>query len=427
MAKGVKATWELPSAAFFSLPPMEMVLHMLIAFTYLPGFVTLVLHGMPTVWRGRHRLIFCWLIFIQAVHPGRKTLEEMARWTPATITAWRFGRLLKAAYWNVHLLVSWLAQDLLVTLPPPANGILYRFGDGSHADKRGTKNPVAQKGRISKHHPWFFGLRFVLLMAAWDGYRVPAGFRLILPKRHTAYRSENALFREMVGEFVPPSWAKLVIVGGDAAYGSKANRRMVQDRDKTDGARRWGFVFAIARTWKTVEDKSLKNLVTHVPHKYYQCTRVPSEGRKGRKTFWTYSTCLGLRHVGDVTVVLSKKGRNMGPQHTKILVTNLAALTPSQVVCIYQKRWAIELLNWELKSGLGLGEHQVSGDTNRSEKSVGIAVLAYLLVLRVCPHEIVPGKPWSIFQLQHALRLRVMTNQVEHQVKVKMAKACKAA
>ena len=177
---------------------------MLIAFTYLPGFVTMVFRGMPTVWRGRHRLIFCWLIFMQAVHPGRKTLEEMARWTPATITAWRFGRLLKAAYWNVHLLVSWLAQDLLATLPAPANGILYLFGDGSHADKRGTKNPVAQKGRISQHHPWFFGLRFVLLMAAWDGYRIPVGFRLILPKRHADYRSENALFREMVGEFVPP-------------------------------------------------------------------------------------------------------------------------------------------------------------------------------------------------------------------------------
>jgi Transposase DDE domain len=401
---------------------------MLIAFTYLPGFVTMVFRGMPTVWRGRHRLIFCWLIFMQAVSPGRKTLEEMARWTPVTLTAWRFGRLLKAAYWNVHLIVHWLAQDLVATLPAPANGILYLFGDGSHADKRGTKNPVAQKGRRSKHHPWFFGLRFVLLMAAWDGYRVPVSFRLILPKRHAAYRSENVLFREMVEEFVPPRWAKLVIVGGDAAYGSKANMRMVQARDKADPARRWGFVFAIARTWKTVEEKSLKNLVTHVPQKYYQCTRVPrAYGRKGRQTFWTYSTRLCLRHVGDVTVVLSKKGRNVSPQHTKILVTNLAEWTPSQVVCIYQKRWAIELLHWELKSGLGLGEHQVSGDINRSEKSVGIAVLAYLLVLRVCHHEIVPGKPWSIFQLQHALRLRVMTNQVEHNVKVKMAKTRKAA
>jgi hypothetical protein len=264
-------------------------------------------------------------------------------------------------------------------------------------------------------------------MAAWDGYRVPAGFRLMLPKRHAGYRSANALLREMVGAFVPPSGAKLVMVGGDAAYGSKAHMRMVQDRDKADGARRWGLVCAIARTWQTVEGKSRNNLVTHVPHKYSQGTRVPREGSKGRKTFWTYSTSLGLRHGGDVTVVLSKKGRNTGPQPTKLLVTNLAAWTPSQVVGIDQKRWAIALLHWELKSGLGLGEHQVSGDTNRSEKSVGIAVLAYLFVLRACHHEIVPGKPWSIFQLQHALRLRVMTNQVEHTVKVKMAKTRKAA
>jgi hypothetical protein len=263
--------------------------------------------------------------------------------------------VLKAAYWNVHLLVSWLAQDLLVTLPPPANGILSLFGDDSHADKRGAKNPVAQKGRIRKHHPWFFGLRFVLLMAAWDDYRMPVGFRLILPKRHAAYRSENALFREMVEAFVPPRWTKLVIVGGDAADASKANMRMVQDRDKADATRRWGFVFAIARTWKTVEEKSLKNLVTHTPHKYYQCTRVPrAHGRKGRKTFWTYSTRLGLRHVGDVTVVLSKKGRHVSPQQTKILVTNLAALTPSQVVCIYQKRWAIEIFQPDYDSSQSL-------------------------------------------------------------------------
>jgi Transposase DDE domain len=405
-----------------------MALRMLMAFTYLPGFVTLVFRGMPTVWRGRHRLIFCWLVFMHAVHPGRHTLEEMARWTPASITAWRFGRLLKAAYWNVHLLVHWLAQDLLATLPPPPHGILYLFGDGSHADKRGAKNPVAQRGRTGRSHPWFFGLRFVVVMAAWDGYRVPVSFRLILPKRHVGYRSENALFREMVGEFIPPHWAKLVIVGGDAAYGSKANMQMVQDRDQADAARRWAFVFAIARTWKTVEEKTLKNLVTHVPHQYYQRTRVPRESAgRGRRTFWTYHTQLGLRHVGDVTVVLSKRGRNNGPKQTKILVTNLAMLTPSQIVGIYQKRWAVEVLHWELKSGLGLGEHQVSGDKDRSEKSIGIAVLAYLFVLRVCHHEIVRGKPWSIFQLQHALRLRVLTTQIEHNVKTNMAKARKAA
>jgi hypothetical protein len=54
-------------------------------------------------------------------------------------------------------------------------------------------------------------------MAAWDGYRVPVGCRLMLPQRHASYRSEHALFRAMVGACVPPRWAKLVIVGGEVA------------------------------------------------------------------------------------------------------------------------------------------------------------------------------------------------------------------
>jgi hypothetical protein len=138
-----------------------------------------------------------------------------------------------------------------------------------------------------------FGLRFVLLMAAWDGYRMPRGFRLILPKRHANYRSENDLFRKMVGECVSPPWAKLVIVGGDAAYGSLANMQMVPAQDHEDTARRWASVFAIARTWKTMEEKTIKNLVTLVPHTYYQRTWVPREqARNSRKTFCTYHTCL---------------------------------------------------------------------------------------------------------------------------------------
>jgi len=56
-----------------------------------------------------------------------------------------------------------------------------------------------------------------------------------------------------------------------------------------------------------------------------------------------YQTRLCLRHVGDVTVVLSKTGRNVSPSKTKILVTNLADLTPRYIVYAYQKRWAIEI------------------------------------------------------------------------------------
>ncbi len=98
-------------------------------------------------------------------------------------------------------------------------------------------------------------------------------------------------------------------------------------------------------------------------------------------------------------MVLRKKGRNLGPKNTKILVTNLPELTPRQVVSIYQKRWAIEIVNWKLKSGLGLGQHQVSGGEKRRTNSLGIAVLAYLFLLRACHEEVTLGQSWSIFQL----------------------------
>jgi hypothetical protein len=80
-----------------------MALPMMIAFTYLPAFVTVYFQDMPGVWKSHHRLMLCWLICMQAIHPGRNTLQEMARWTPAAITAWRFSRLLKATYWKVHV------------------------------------------------------------------------------------------------------------------------------------------------------------------------------------------------------------------------------------------------------------------------------------------------------------------------------------
>jgi Transposase DDE domain len=400
----------------------------MVTVTYLPLFVTILFRGMPGIWKSRHRLILCWLIFMQALFPGRKTLEELARWTPASITVWRFRRLLKASYWNVHLLVEWWVQEALHTLPPPKDGALYLVGDGSHKPKRGTQNPLGQKGRKSEHQPWFFGIRFALLIANWDVYRLPVAFRLIRPKRHPAYQPENALFRAMVDDFVPPAWATRIIVTGDAAYGSQENMQMVLDRDAHDPARRWGFVFAIARTWKTAEGKAIKNLVTHLPRTYYQRTRIPRlPASTGCKTFWVYSTCLCLRHIGDVTVVLSKKGRNVGPKHTKILVTNLDEWTPRQVVCAYQRRWPVEQINRELKTDLGLGEHQVSGEEGRIEHSFGMAVLAYLLLIRVCHQDILPGKPWSVAQLQHVLRLRVITNQVEHNVKTRLTNARKVA
>ena len=276
-----------------------------------------------------------WLIVMQALFPGRKTVAELARWTPAHDSP--SGDVAACSKRPTGTFIGSSTGGLIRLIP-------YRhlkmgtldLGDGSDKPKRGP-NPLAQKGRKSQYDPWFFGVRFALLIVSWDVFRLPVAFRLIRPKSHPKYQTENALFREMVGRFNPPAWAKVVIVEGDAAYGSQDNMKMVLQRDAS-GPGAWGFVFAIARTWKTVEGKAIKDLVTHLPRQYYRRTWVPRiPVGNGRQSFWVYSTRLCLRHVGDVTVVLSKTGRNVGPNQTKILVTNLTELTPRHMVFAYQK------------------------------------------------------------------------------------------
>lgn len=96
----------------------------MIKVTYLPAFVTHLFRGMPGVWKDQHRLILTGLIVMQALFPGRKTVAELARWTPSDITEWRCRRLLKATYWDVHALVDWWAHQVMAVLPPPEDGVL---------------------------------------------------------------------------------------------------------------------------------------------------------------------------------------------------------------------------------------------------------------------------------------------------------------
>jgi hypothetical protein len=232
----------------------------------------------------------------------------------------------------------------------------------------------------------------------------------------------------MLQAFTPPEWATWIIVLGDAAYGSKANINLIKKLEKTDRLRHWAFVFAISRTWKTLEDKAVKDLVTHLPRRHDKRTWVPHiTDASQRKTYWTYCTSLSLNDIGDVTLVLSKTGRNVSPKHTQLLVTNLPDATAREVVGLYQNRWSVELINRNLKSDLGLGQHQVRGDRDQMEKSFGIAVLAYLFILRLTHQEVILGKSWSLTQLQHSLRLRGITNQAAHHVKASLGRGRKAA
>ena len=370
--------------------------------------------NMPTTWKSHHLLLFSWLVIMQIISPGKKNLKEQSKWCPNFITEWRFRRLLNASYWDIHSIINWFVNKLLSKLPRPNDGVLYLIADGSKKDKTGKQGPLNQKGKQKTNGSWFFGIKFVLLIACWNGFKFPVSFRLIRKKTDKKYQSENELFRKMIDTFRPPVWVKHIVVLGDCAYASKENIKKIKNKNKSKGGIAWSFVFALSKTWKTEEGKSLKNFVTYLPKSSYEKTWVKGYKNK-RRYFWFFSKKANLRHVGEVTMLLSKKGRNVGPKGTKIIVTNLTNSNGARdLIDIYRKRWNIEIVFKELKSGLGLGEHQVTKEVGRVENSVGIAIVAYLFLLLFFNAQVKNYSQESIFKHQSDFKLLAIKNQLQH-------------
>jgi hypothetical protein len=237
-------------------------------------------------------------------------------------------------------------------------------------------------------------LHVVILIAQWEVYRVPLAFRIVKPKGNKGSQSEKALCRERLQEVILPAWCKTVVVVADAAYPSRANLQAIQ-------ARHWFFVRACPRTWQLPNGQHLRDVVTHLPSHHYRKVCLPLLGpRARRRVCWTFAQRAQWRQVGDVTVVLSRRRRNDSPKQTKLRVTTRPQATAHPTVAGYLRRWPVELCIKELKGGVGLGQSHVTKEAARVERSVAVAVMAYLLLLRLRAKQIKPGTSWSAFTLK---------------------------
>jgi hypothetical protein len=176
----------------------------------------------------------------------------------------------------------------------------------------------------------------------------------------------------------------------------------------------YGYVLALRRSWKFAHGKALKALVTLWPRWQYTRMRIPTVNTPHRRTFRVYTKRARLRHLGDVPVVLSKRRRHDGPQQTTSLVTNLPESGPArEMVGMYLRLGWVELLCRECKGVVGLGQYQVTTQVERVERSVAVAIMAYLLLLKLRAKNIPACRPWSAFHLQRAFAWKVMQAQCE--------------
>jgi Transposase DDE domain len=375
--------------------------------TWLPRRVAPCLRVLGPCFHHRHQLVFSWRLVLHPVYGERAKLNALARHGPARLAYQHYRRLLCAAYGCTKTLLWWFAEQALQALPPPEDSLLSLVGDSTLKGKRGPTHPVAQNTRLSRYHPYVFGCRMVLLMAPWDVYRLPVDFALIRRKDAPDDQTEHALCRRRLQEFRRPSWCQEGVVVADAADASRANLELIHTRG-------YGYVMALPRTWEFANGKALKAFVTHLPRWPYTQIRIPTVNTPRRRTFWVYATRARLRHLGDVTVVLSTCRRHEGPPQTTILVTKLPeTVTARQMVGVSLRRWWIELLVKEVKGVVGLGQHQVTKKVDRVERSVAVASMAYLLLLKRRAQNIPADRPWSACGLQRAFAWEVAQAQCE--------------
>jgi hypothetical protein len=133
-----------------------------------------------------------------------------------------------------------------------------------------------------------------------------------------------------------------------------------------------------------------------------------------RKCYWVYRRTARVRPPGQVTLLLSKRRRNDGPQRIKRLVPTLAeATTTGTLLSHYPRRWGVEVAFKELKSGLHLGPRQVANEPRRVERGVLSPILAYVLLLRLYGREFSTARGVSLWQLKRRFPEEVYQEQYD--------------
>jgi Transposase DDE domain len=356
-------------------------------------------HACP---QGRHFCLLGWLLTTLLLSQGAANLKQLVRLMPRRLHDWSLLRLLRAGYWDAADLLTEMARSVLATLPPPTDGTLYLLADTTLRGKTGKQQPLAHYTRLNQQEPFVFGHSVLLVLAHWGRLRIPVGAVVLDPQRKG---QQNIQLRRVLREFQPPSWCQKVIVVADAGFASKDNLRAVQRRG-------WFYVFCLPRTWKLADGTQLRDLARYLPKGRYHRVASYTPDRR-RQDYWAFLRPARLTLLGDVTVLLSKKRRNQGPQQVKLIVTHLDGANAPTMLSVYARRWGVEVTFKELKSGLHLGQMQVTREPGRVVHALLLPVLAYLLLLRLYGRTLHPEQGASLFALKQRFAQEVAQEQIE--------------
>jgi transposase len=296
---------------------------------------------------------------------------------------------MRAKYWDEKDLLAIMVGDTMGMLMPPLDKTIHLIGDTTRNAKRGKKQPLAYTTKMGRFEPFVYGQSILVMIGNWGSIRIPVAVAVIDPQ---VKGDQNKQFRQMLANFKPPAWCQRVIVEADAGFAAKATMSLIISL-------KWDYVFSLPRTWKLANGTHLSNLAKHLPKKYYH--RVASYKPNGRRRdYWIYRRRAVLNLLGDVTIILSKRRFNDAYKNIKLIVTNLNEATTGEILSHYARRWGVELTFKELKSGLHMGQMQVTKESHRVVRAILLPIMAYLLLLRLYAKDDAFKQGFSIFKLK---------------------------
>lgn len=339
---------------------------------FCPAFLQAILSGavalltVPQVRLLRH-LTLAWLMGC-----GGKMVHAARRIPGRHRTS--LARFLNKSSWDAPAVLKAAALRALRRLRPKAGETLYLILDDTRIGKRARKMPGVQKIWDHAAQRFVRGHMVVTAVVVFRGVALPWRFQLWLPKDYCRrnrlkYAKTTEIAASIVRTFTPPKGLKVRVLF-DAFYLCKALTAACEDRGFT-----W---FSVASRNRLLERGRRQDSVGDVGPGTLKHRRQRVRLRRARGWRWLHIAAVDgrLKRIGAVRVVFSKRPRDPWKKLIAI-VTNEARLPAREVVTVYERRWAIEVLFKELKGTLGLGEYQVQ-TRQGIERHLHLSGLAHL-------------------------------------------------
>ena len=333
-------------------------------FSCIPTDVRSFLAFLRPHFRYNHYLTFVWLTFTIMLNHRKGTVKNLAV-ISQNKSYDSFTRFLKAKYLQPRIWLKLTALKRLESLRRKGKE-LHIIVDVTWVSKSGD-HPWTSKGRSSKKQKEE-GVQLLTFCFEIGGRRIPYDFFIINNLKYGHRLGPNDQMLQNLSELTLPKWVKKVILLADAAFAAKK----VMNKLKEWG---WNYVFRLPKTWKFENGETVKEYVHGLSRKDFRSGWYETVNQKRRYCKY-YLHRTELNDVGTVTLIYSYVGNNTAPTKRRVVVTNMA-LSHTQVLALYQRRWCIEMLFKELKSEMGLGQMQLSSSLEQQFTAIAMTMIAY--------------------------------------------------